>query len=223
MERIPEPELMLDTAQAEAYAAADFAEPHSRVVDLFREWFPAYAGRGHVLDLGCGPGDVTCRFAQAYPESTLHGLDGSAAMIACGRARLAREPAAVQARVTLLEGVLPQTPPPRAGYDVILSNSLLHHLANPMVCWETIRRFAMPGTLVFVVDLRRAETPAHAHALVQKYSGSEPEILKRDFYHSLLAAFTENEVRSQLQAARLEYLRVEAISDRHLAVGGVYH
>ena len=35
MQRATEPELMDDQAQSEAYAAADFAEAHSRIVDTF--------------------------------------------------------------------------------------------------------------------------------------------------------------------------------------------
>ncbi|HEX6174620.1 MAG TPA: SAM-dependent methyltransferase, partial [Candidatus Binatia bacterium] len=62
MERIPEPELMDEDEQARAYALADFAEPHNHFVELFRECFPDEAITGHVLDLGCGPADVTLRF-----------------------------------------------------------------------------------------------------------------------------------------------------------------
>jgi ubiquinone/menaquinone biosynthesis C-methylase UbiE len=34
-----------------------------------------------VLDLGCGPADVTIRFAKANPGYKFHGVDGSAAML----------------------------------------------------------------------------------------------------------------------------------------------
>ena len=43
-----------------------------------------------------------------------------------------------------------------AGYDVIFSNSLLHHLPDPLPMWREIRRLARPGTIVFVRDLRSA-------------------------------------------------------------------
>ncbi|MCP4716998.1 MAG: class I SAM-dependent methyltransferase, partial [Deltaproteobacteria bacterium] len=67
MQRIAEPELMLDKEQARAYAEADFDEPHSMFIDLFRERFRERECEGYVLDLGCGPGDITFRFARAYP------------------------------------------------------------------------------------------------------------------------------------------------------------
>ena len=85
MERTPEPELMNDAEQAAAYAFADFEEPHSRFIELFRETFPAEVVAGAVLDLGCGPGDITIRFVHAFPECVVHGVDGAVAMLAHGR------------------------------------------------------------------------------------------------------------------------------------------
>jgi len=48
----------------------------------------------------------------------------------------------------------------------------------------------------------------------------EPEVLKRDFFHSLCAAFTLDEVRTQVTRAGLDRLRCEMSSDRHCAVWG---
>ena len=55
---------------------------------------------------------------------------------------------------------------------------------------------------------------------MEQYSAGEPEVLKRDFHNSLLAAFNPAEVRAQLQAADLHELEVTIISDRHLLVSG---
>ena len=51
-----------------------------------------------------------------------------------------------------------------------------------------------------------------------RYSRDEPEVLRRDFYNSLLAAYRPEEVREQLDRAGLKRLRVEAVSDRHWLV-----
>jgi hypothetical protein len=58
MRRVIEPELMDDPSQAGAYAAADFAEAHGRMVEAFGVYFPGVEVAGSVLDLGCGPGDI---------------------------------------------------------------------------------------------------------------------------------------------------------------------
>src|ERR1700733_14512896 len=90
MERRPEPELMDDPEQAAAYAAADWSESHGKIPRYFRERFPQFS-RGRVLDLGCGTADVTVRFAKAFPEITMLGVDGSDAMLAFGQRRVREE------------------------------------------------------------------------------------------------------------------------------------
>jgi len=52
------------------------------------------------------------------------------------------------------------------------------------------------------------------------YAPLPPEVLKRDFFHSLCAAFTLAEVQAQLREAGLGDLRCEMVSDRHWAVSG---
>jgi hypothetical protein len=88
------------------------------------------------------------------------------------------------------------------------------------VLWQTIRQYAKRGTIVFVPDLRRPSSRVRAREFVRKYSGGEPEVLRRDFYNSLVAAFTRAEVREQLKQAGLNTLKVEIVSDRHLLVFG---
>lgn len=217
MERIPEPELMDDEEQARAYSEADFAEPHQRFVALCQERLgPSLEGT--VLDLGCGPADVTVRFAHAYPRCRIHGVDGSEAMLRFGRARVERE--GLSGRVELFRAYLPDEAPPLEAYDAVLSNSLLHHLKEPMALWDTVRAFAKPGAPVFVMDLMRPESRDEAARFVELYAKGEPEVLRKDFFHSLLAAYRTDEVEAQLARAGLESLTVEAVTDRHLIVHG---
>jgi trans-aconitate methyltransferase len=221
MERILEPtELMSDEAQAQAYAEADFSEPDANFIHQFGERFPDYDGDGLVLDIGCGPGNITWRFAERYPRATLHGVDGSAAMLKYGYGRLENMDPRVRARITLIEGFVPGVILPARGYDVILSNSLLHHLTDPQALWTMVRERARPGTRIFIGDLSRPASQDAARQLVETYAGTEPELLKTDFYNSLCAAFTLAEIQDQLRAAGLAQLQLQAISDRHLAIHG---
>jgi len=219
MQRILEPELMDKNEQALAYAQADFESAHSAYPKLFAAEFPTPPVTAAVLDLGCGPADVTMRFARAFPNFRFHALDGSTAMLKYARLALQRN-LDIASRIQLIEGLLPHVILPQENYGVILSSSVLHHLHDPQVLWQSVRRFGKKGTLVFVADLFRPESREAAEALVEQYSRNEPDILRRDFLNSLLAAFTPEEVQAQLAAAKLESLKIKAISDRHLIVVG---
>jgi len=218
MERIPEAQLMDDFEQARAYALADFEEPHSRFIALFRERFPDQEMAGVVLDLGCGPGDVTRRFANAYPACRIHAIEGAESMLMFARQMIDFE--RLHERVRLFKRLLPTDSLPKAQYDAVICNSLLHHLEDPMVLWRSVRQFAKPGAAVFVMDLMRPDSAAEAEAMRRRYAENESLVLQRDFYNSLLAAYTPEEVTAQLREAELEHLLVEPVGDRHLVVSG---
>ena len=212
MDRIPEPELMDEDEQARAYAEADFEEPHTHCLELLRKSIPDLPPRGAAIDLGCGPGDITFRFARAYPEWEVDGIDGAAAMLRYGQEALMRE--AISERVRLIHAYLPVDALPRPSYDFVFSNSLLHHLEDPMVLWNSIRAAAAPGAPIFVMDLARPASREIAEGMVEEYSANEPPILKKDFLHSLFAAYRTDEVEAQVREAGLD-LTIEMTSDRH--------
>jgi len=218
VQRTVEPELMDDDAQARAYAEADFAEPHNRFVTLLAECLPDLPSAGVALDLGCGPADVTVRFARAFPNWQVDGLDASLAMLRYGHAAVAR--AALAERISLTHAYLPDATAPRERYDLVFSNSLLHHLRDPQTLWQCVQRWARHGGPVFVMDLMRPATREAADRLAALYAAGEPDVLQRDFLNSLLAAYQVDEVQEQLAAAHLTQLHVKAASDRHLVVWG---
>ncbi len=219
MERVLEPELMEDEEQVLAYAEADFSEPHDHFVQLFAEKFPNDSVAGNVLDMGCGPGDISFRFARAFPECRVQGVDGSACMLDYANKRLVRSPD-YRGRIEFIPGLFPDVELPRPNYSALISNSLLHHLPDAQILWSSIKRWAAPAAQIFVMDLMRPDNIEMARSFVGHYAAGEPEVLQRDFYNSLLAAFTLEELRLQLKLAGLQGLSVEAVSDRHLLAWG---
>ncbi len=220
MKRVVEPELMNDVEQALAYASADFEEPHSRYIQAFKEIYPNITGKKIVLDLGCGPGDITLRFASMYPDFVFHAVDGSSAMLKYANIALDKNSDDLRERIFFIEGFIPEVNLLQSNYDIIVATSFLHQLHNPYVLWQTVQKYSRKGTIVFITDLYRPRSLKEAKEIVNKYSGSEPEILKRDFYNSLLAAFTIDEVQSQLRESKIN-LSVKAITDRHLLITGI--
>ena len=216
MERILEPEIMEDAEQAFAYAKADFSTSNQWYVDHLLADFPK--NLGNVLDIGCGPADVPVRLARAFPTIRITAIDGSAAMLA--HAQKAVEAAGLQKRIATVQGYIPGLPFDEHSFDAVLSKDLLHHLPDPMVLWSEARRLGRRGAAVYVMDLFRPASPDDARTIVETVAGNEHPILKEDFYNSLCAAFTVEEVRSQIRQSGLG-LDIIQISDRHMLIRGL--
>jgi ubiquinone/menaquinone biosynthesis C-methylase UbiE len=216
MDRVLEPELMDDERQSIAYAKADFSTSNQLFVDSLIRDFPTDLHR--AVDIGCGPGDVVIRLARAVPGLHITAIDGSAPMIALARDGI--RAAGLEDRVTLLRGQIQGVSLEDHNYDAILSKDLLHHLPDPAVLWKEARRLGKSGAVVYVMDLIRPSSPADARQVVDSVAASEDPILQEDFYNSLCAAFTIDEVREQLAAAGLK-LAVAKVSDRHMLISGV--
>jgi ubiquinone/menaquinone biosynthesis C-methylase UbiE len=214
MERILEPEIMDRRDQAVAYAEADFSASNQMFVDSVIARMPALRS---VVDIGCGPADVMIRLARSAPGVAITAVDGSAEMLRIARKRVEEE--RLYDRIRLLHAVIPGLPLPEHSFDAILSKDLLHHLPDPSVLWSEARRLGGPGASIFVMDLMRPDSPERARGIVEEVAGREDQVLKEDFFNSLCAAFTLDEVRRQLDDAGLD-LEVARSGPRHLVVGG---
>jgi len=211
---------MDDPAQALAYSQADFSASHGARVEMFRSLFPRLQLTGPVLDLGCGSGDVLLRFARAFPEARFVGVDGSRPMLQLAQRAIDAEPA-LRDRIDVRYGIIPHCDLPQAPWQLVMSHSLLHQLHEPQVLWRTIADCADGGCAVFIADLRRPASELDARRLVLASSKHEPEILQRDFFNSLCAAFEPEEVRAQLAAAGLAQLQLRTHDPYHLSIAGL--
>lgn len=216
MERILEPEVMEGEEQARVYANADFAQENQAFVDEFLKLYPDFR-EGTVLDLGCGPADIPIRLLRSRPALRVTAVDASGPMLHW--AEEAVRQAGLGDRIRLICGRF-QDLQLDGPADAVISNSLTHHVPNAFQFWYAVKTFAKPGAPVLVMDLLRPETPEEARALVDHYAADEPEQLRHDFYHSLLSAFTEDEVAAQLAEMNLSRLLIDVPDDRHWLVSG---
>lgn len=209
---------MDDPAQASAYARADFADVNRVFVERFLARFPDVQD-GTILDLGCGPCDIPVRLARAVPGCRVVAVDASGPML--DQARSVVKSNDLAGRIDLVRARVPSLcVRPGKTFDALVSNSLLHHLPDPEDFWESVKRVVRPGGPVLVMDLARPESEERAREIVRSAAAGEEAILKRDFFRSLLAAFTPGEVAAQLERAGLGHLEVAMVSDRHWAVAG---
>jgi 2-polyprenyl-3-methyl-5-hydroxy-6-metoxy-1,4-benzoquinol methylase len=211
MPRRPEPELMDMPDEVDAYARADFRAVNARFV----EWvFSMADGRDglSVLDIGCGPGDIPLAIARAKPGWRVTAVDDSEPMLMVARRR-----SAGTRNLAFAKGDA-KSLPDLGLFDLILSNSLLHHLPEPAGFWSGVKKHLRAEGRVMLRDLRRPTDEATARRIVAEHAGGESGLLQEEFYRSLLSAFTVDEVRQQLIAAGLSALQVGEREDRYLDV-----
>lgn len=208
--RTPESELM-DSDEDTAYARADFSEVNAAFVTRLLE-VAASCPRFKAIDLGAGPGDIALRAARARPEWNVTAFDLSSVMTDAAR-NAAREAGVKNLQV--LQGNAADTKLPAHSFDVIFSNSLLHHVNDAAQLWREIKRLAAPGAAIFLRDLFRPDSEARASELVELHTTGHTPQQKELFYRSLLAAYTPDEIRAQVAAAGLN-LSVTTVTDRHV-------
>jgi ubiquinone/menaquinone biosynthesis C-methylase UbiE len=217
MPRRPEPEVMDILAEAKAYAETDFSEVNQSFAGRLLE-LPGPCEKAFALDLGTGPGDIPVRVLRARPNWRIVAVDASGPMLEFARRLIDR--AALSSSIELVHADAKRTGLPSHFFDVIFSNSLLHHLNDPPPLWAEIKRLARPGAVILLRDLARPASPEAAREIVKKYAADASSLLQEEYYRSLLAAYTPDEVRAQLEQAGLRSLKVAMVTDRHLDVFG---
>ena len=103
----------------------------------------------HVVDVGCGPGIVTCALAERFPAARLTGLDSAPELLDGLRAR-ARD-AGLAPRIEVVEGDIEHELPALPPADIVWASMVVHHVADPVATLRRLGGLLRPdGTLVLV-------------------------------------------------------------------------
>jgi ubiquinone/menaquinone biosynthesis C-methylase UbiE len=200
MERKPEPEVMSGEDEVSAYASAA-GQQHLDALDntfvdqVLSLGVPEGMQDGRLLDIGCGPGNIVLKLARRLPRFLVVGLDCSANMV-----RAARRAAAeleLESRVSFQQAHASRIPFADGSFDIVLSNSVMHHLASPLESFGEMFRVAKPDGTILMRDLRRPSRlayPWHVRWYGRHYSG----MMKRLFEDSVRAAYTPGELVEML-------------------------
>ncbi len=142
---------------------------------------------GHVVDLGCGAGNVTALLKHRFPAARVTGIDDSAPMLA--RAREAA-PDCSFAQADIAAWTPAQKP------DLLYSNAALHWLGGHDALFPRLLATLAPGGVLAVqmpamhdapIRARQHEVAAHGPwATLLTGVGSAPPILSPEAYWDLL-------------------------------------
>ena len=174
-------------------------------------------GSGRLLDIGCGPGNIALKIARRLPPIQVVGVDFSVNMIRAARAAAAAQQ--LTRRTAFFAGDANRLSFPDRSFDFVLSNSVLHHLHDPLAMLNEMARVVKTGGIVLLRDLRRPNRlifPLHVKWHGRHYSG----LMKKLYTDSVRAAYTGEELAQMLSASRLSAAQIFYHERTHL--GFVY-
>jgi ubiquinone/menaquinone biosynthesis C-methylase UbiE len=217
--RVPEPEVMDDSGEVEAYSSAT-AQAHLNTIDdtLVEHALRLVKGRerGRALDIGTGPGQIVIKLARRLTQWKFVGVDRSPGMIAQAQTNLASAGSELAGRAEFQVADGNRLPFPDSSFDLVLCNSVLHHLAEPEKLLSEISRLVNSGGAILIRDLRRPGRfayPLHVRWHGRHYSG----VMYRLYCDSVRSAYTVPELKQLLDSALL--LRARVFEHRSTHIG----
>ena len=107
----------------------------------------------HVLDVGCGTGEVTLAAKKHAKQGTVYGIDPAPEMVSVARKKAARKKLDIDFRV----GVIEALPFPDSSIDVVTSSLMMHHLPENLKIrgLAEIYRVLKPGGRLLIADFMR--------------------------------------------------------------------
>ncbi len=119
--------------------------------------------KGHILDVGCGTGEIDIWLARYGRQVT--GIDISPTAIKVAKEHLVNQAADVQQRVNFYEGLIEEMPFPAKSFDSCFMSEVLEHVEDPKPLFKSIARVLKDdGKVVITVPLDHAyDDPTHVH------------------------------------------------------------
>jgi ubiquinone/menaquinone biosynthesis C-methylase UbiE len=209
--RILEPEIMDSADDAREYDAMD----HSAVNTQFVSDLLAVTENSslNVLDLGAGTAQIPIELARRADHVHITAVDAAPSMLTIARANIAA--ANVTNRVVPVLADAKQLPFTDNSFSIVVSNSILHHIADPQAVVAEAVRVTTRGGLLFHRDLARPSDEVELRHIVETYAGRATPYQRKLFSDSLRAALTLDEVREMVVRFGFAHDTVQSTSDRH--------
>jgi len=229
MDREPEPELMNKKSQVKAYCAADFSLGENNLIKFISNYLKInninLSRTDLIVDLGCGPGNISEKLSERWPDVNVLGVDGSQEMIREAESRLFKNKIlnkyrnlnylCSDIRKISSHGIFSKNK-----ITLLVSNSLIHHIDHIDNFFEFIINLSNKETINFHKDLRRPKDQETALKLKDKCSQKFSSILTNDYYASLKASYSKNEVQEKILELNLNSMNVIEETAEYLIVYG---
>jgi ubiquinone/menaquinone biosynthesis C-methylase UbiE len=210
MERVLEPEVMDSLTEAIEYDAMDFTEVNTAFAKSAIALGPP---QGIILDAGTGTGRIPVLICQMRSKWQIIAIDAAKSMLEVAAQHVQQANLQSSIRLELVDAK--SLPYEDGHFDMIISNSLVHHLPNPLPFFKELKRVVKSNGGIFIRDLIRPENAQIMNALVDSIGEEYDEYQKKLFRDSLHAALTLDEVNQLISLSGLQQVKVYQSSDRH--------
>lgn len=211
LSRTPEPPMPDASVEAFEYQQMDHSEVNRKFID---ELLAGGETGFEVIDLGCGPAQIAIELCRRDASYRVMGIDAEIEMLELAKMEI--DMAGMLDQITLAHAdatSMDEFEDEMA--DLVMSNSLIHHLDDPIDGLKSCVRLVRPGGRLFVRDLARPDSEAEVESLVEAYTEGESEFATQLFRQSLHASLTADEIRSLIGGLGIAGDHVQMSSDRH--------
>lgn len=212
LHRILEPEVMDTLEEAFEYDSMD----HSQVNEVFcNDFFAArnLTDGAQILDVGTGTAQIPIAMCRRNSGLKITAIDLAESMLTLGNKNI--QTARLQDSIILGQVDSKKMPYPDESFDQVISNSIIHHIPNPLECFKEMIRVTKKDGLLFIRDLLRPFSMAELQNIVNLHAGDATPKQKQLFTDSLHASLSLTEVREMVKLFGFEGFTVIQSSNRH--------
>jgi ubiquinone/menaquinone biosynthesis C-methylase UbiE len=217
MDRILEPEVMDTWQEATAYDAMDFDVVNSAFATDAIALDPDAV---KILDVGTGTARIPILMCQQRPQYLITAIDLAQSMSIVGRRNIEEAGLIQQIRLDRVDAK--RMPYPDLEFDMVISNSLVHHLPDSLSFFQEIKRLVKPNGAILIRDLIRPNDDLLVNDLVTKFGGDYDVPQQQLFRDSLKAALTLAEVQALVDRVEFPQVKLYQSSDLHWTIERKY-
>ncbi|MBI83650.1 MAG: hypothetical protein CMJ81_10680 [Planctomycetaceae bacterium] len=208
--RVLEPEVMDSLDEARDYDSMDHSRVNKSFVDDF---FALNHCHDEILDVGVGTARIPIDLCKRHKEIRVVGIDLAACMLQIAEVNV--ELANLRERILLVRQDAKRLTFDNHRFDAVISNSIVHHVPEPVQVLAESIRVLKPGGLLFFRDLLRPENNRLVEQTVETYAADEDEHARQMFEASLRAALSLQEIIKFVTSLGFAAETVQVTSDRH--------
>ena len=222
--RTLEPEVMDSADDASQYNDMDHSQPNqSFVEDLIHflrtdESVAAELDDDHaelidVLDVGTGTALIPVALCEQHASFRVIAIDLAVNMLELANYNIHASVCGEQ--IQLVHADAKTLDFDSEMFEVVISNSIIHHIPDPQACLAEMVRVLAPNGAIFVRDLMRPADEQTVESIVETYAEQESDYSRQLFRQSLHASLTLEEIQQLVADLGYDPTGVSGTSDRH--------